>query len=144
MNENVNLDDVRFFPATHSGGSLEDKLHTLYNGVETFALFIGHGRSGHSLVGAILDAHPEIVIAHEFDVLNGITGAFYKKIRLFFDLHSLSRQQALFENRASCPARADNHRYCYNVPGQWQGTYKTKIKVNDEFSLKIGRLLMSY
>lgn len=34
-----------------------------------FVLFIGHGRSGHSLVGAMLNSHPNMVIANELDIL---------------------------------------------------------------------------
>ena len=37
--------------------------------VEAFCIFIGYPRSGHSLLGSLLDAHPEMVIAHELDVL---------------------------------------------------------------------------
>ena len=37
--------------------------------VERVCLFIGHPRSGHSLVGAMLDAHPDLCIAHELDML---------------------------------------------------------------------------
>lgn len=33
-----------------------------------FMLFIGHGRSGHSLFGALLNAHPNAVIANELDI----------------------------------------------------------------------------
>jgi hypothetical protein len=40
--------------------------------VEEFVLFVGWPRSGHSLVGALLDAHPETLIAHEFDVLGAL------------------------------------------------------------------------
>ena len=88
----------------------------------------------------MLDAHPEVVIANEFNVLDrwddykNIRNALRRKIRLFFDLHSLSRFQAMFRNRASFHSKK-GHRYSYNIPGQWQGTYKTKIKVNDEFLL---------
>ena len=35
-------------------------------GVEKFVLFVGYARSGHSIIGSFLDAHPSIVIAHEF------------------------------------------------------------------------------
>jgi hypothetical protein len=31
--------------------------------VHAFCLFVGYSRSGHSLVGALLDAHPGITIA---------------------------------------------------------------------------------
>lgn len=102
----------------------------MYNGVKTFVLFIGHARSGHSLIGAILDAHPEIIIPHEFKAIN--KWDHYKnktKTRLFFDLHSLSRFQAMFGNRAA--SRSGGHHYSYNVPGQWQGTYKEKVKVRE-------------
>ncbi len=37
----------------------------MYDDVETFCLFVGYTRSGHSLVGTLLDAHPEVMIAHE-------------------------------------------------------------------------------
>ena len=92
-------------------------------------MFIGYARSGHSLVGAILDAHPEIIISHEFNVVDHWDN--YKdktKYRLFYDLHALSQKQAMFRNRAPCLERP-GHRYRYHVPGQWRGTYKEQIKV---------------
>ena len=48
-----------------SGGHLEPRLNTLYDGVETFVLFMGHAWSGLSLIGAILDAHLEIINKNE-------------------------------------------------------------------------------
>ena len=88
----------------------EKRIRKLYDGIQTFVLFIGYGRSGHSLVAAILDAHPKIVIAHEFDVLRKWN--YYKndtwngKNKLFFDLHSNSRAHAMFGKRAQF--RRDN------------------------------------
>ena len=38
----------------------------IIKGIKTFAFFIGYPRSGHSIVGSILDAHPHIVMSHEF------------------------------------------------------------------------------
>ena len=37
--------------------------------VHAVCLFVGYPRSGHSLVGAILDSHPRAVIAHELDLV---------------------------------------------------------------------------
>lgn len=37
--------------------------------LQSFCAFIGYPRSGHSLIGAIIDAHPEACIAHEADAL---------------------------------------------------------------------------
>lgn len=53
-------------------GGLPDsltKLHELYNDIETFVMFIGYPRSSHSLVGSILDAHPEIIISNEYHII---------------------------------------------------------------------------
>jgi hypothetical protein len=36
--------------------------------VERFCLFVGYSRSGHSLVGAFLNAHRHAVVSHELDV----------------------------------------------------------------------------
>ena len=126
------------FEGDSSQGNFKQRLTTLYNGVETFVLFIGHARSGHSLIGAILDAHPEIIIPHEWNAI--AKWDHYKhisrdrgskiKTHLFFDLHSLSRSQAMFGNRAASDPQSG--RYSYYVPGQWQGTYRGKIKVRKE------------
>ena len=35
-------------------------------GIEKFVFFIGYPRSGHSIVGSLMDAHPHMVIANEF------------------------------------------------------------------------------
>jgi sulfotransferase family protein len=41
----------------------------LTNPMKRVCLFVGYPRSGHSLVGSILDSHPRAVIAHELDVI---------------------------------------------------------------------------
>ena len=99
-------------------------------------MFIGYPRSSHSLVGAILDAHPEIIIPHQYDALRywikyrpstaGKTKI--SKYHLFFDLHQLSREQAMFGIRSTYN-EGKMEGYSYNVPGLWQGGYQTRIKV---------------
>lgn len=112
--------------------SFEKRIRKLYDGIQTFVLFIGYGRSGHSLVAAILDAHPKIVIAQEFDVLRKWN--YYKNLtwngknKLFFDLHSNSRKHAMFGKRAQFRSVSQTG-YAYHVAGQWQGTFKDNIKV---------------
>ena len=34
--------------------------------VEKFAFFIGFTRSGHSIVGSFMDAHPNMIIAYQY------------------------------------------------------------------------------
>ena len=40
-----------------------------YNQLKTFVLFCGFPRSGQSLVGAIMDAHPHMTIPHDFNIV---------------------------------------------------------------------------
>lgn len=80
---------------------------------ESFCLFFGYGRSGHSLVGSLLDAHREAVIAHEYDAV----GAFCNDMApddLFKALIDNSRQQAESGRKQTG--------YSYVVDNQWQGT----------------------
>ena len=119
--------------------SPSEKLFQLYNGVETFVLFIGYPRSSHSLVGAILDAHPEIIIPHEYDMIEkwklGLSPKKLQKYVLFYELHQLSMTQAMFGIRANANnTRLTGHfRYTYNVPGLWQGGFHKRIKVSQTF-----------
>ena len=103
-------------------------------------MFIGYPRSSHSLVGAILDAHPEIIIPHEFDVIQkwrryqGLKPKRMQKYLLFLELHRLSTEQAMFGIRASANStRLKENQYTYHIPGLWQGGYKERIKVQKSF-----------
>ncbi|CAH3031109.1 unnamed protein product, partial [Pocillopora meandrina] len=114
-------------------GELERELTFLYRNVESFVLFVGHPRSGHSLVAAILDSHPEIIISDEFNLLYKFDSFFKdlsqtddeRKLRIFYDLHTRSRRQAMFGSRSSICSVS----YCYNIKGGWQGYCKRKLKV---------------
>jgi len=101
----------------------------------------------------VLDAHPEIIISN-FSPRNTIDRwHHYKseskgkddslKLRLFFDIHSMSRFHAMCGKRASSwSCVSENHKYCYNVPGQWQGTYRDKLKViGDQAGTSTSKLL---
>lgn len=118
--------------------SAAEKMFRLYDEVETFVLFIGYPRSQHSLIGAILDAHPEIIIPHEYDLLTNwnkfqsqrVSRKNLQKYMLFNELQQASEKQALFGIRANRNnTLLGQLKYTYNVPGLWQGGYDKKIKV---------------
>lgn len=96
-----------------------------YEVVEWFALFLGWPRSGHSLFGALLDAHPDITIAHELDVLP-LVDAGLSAVQLYW----------LIERNAQAFASAPNGRgwsgYSYAVPGQWQGRTRRRRVMGDK------------
>ena len=94
-------------------------------------MFIGYQRSSHSLVGAILDAHPEIIIPHEYGLMSpNLTQNNLQRFALFSALHQLSMKQAAFGIRASASnTKLGKNAYTYHVPGLWQGGYQKRIKV---------------
>lgn len=56
------------------GVFLKKKLKDL----KTYCMFVGYPRSGHSLIGSILDAHPNMIISHELNALKYIEHGFGK------------------------------------------------------------------
>ena len=88
----------------------------------TVCLFIGYPRSGHSLVGSLLDAHPDVVIAHEVNVLKLAAEEGLSRRELIDKLLVSSEAEAMrpMGRRASG--------YSYAVPGQWQGQVR-ELKV---------------
>jgi len=126
---------------------LDLKRNSPYDGVQSFVLFVGYPRSGHSLVGAILDSHPEIIIPHEFDLPKKSDRFFNdpneesnnRKLRIFSKLHSVSWRQAMFGNRSP----NYSHGYSYHIPGRWQGKYRNQIKVRANIAFKVSSVLQS-
>ena len=82
-------------------------------------MFIGYPRSGHSLVGSLVSAHPEAVIADELDVLRYIQLGFRR--RQIYAL--ILRSDAEFSARGR-----QSYVHNYDVPGASQGTF-TKLRV---------------
>ncbi len=91
--------------------------------ITAYCMFIGYPRSGHSLCGAVLDAHPEIVISHEIDALYYIERDISR--RALFEL-MLQRNQ-WFVGRG-CKWRG----YTYRVPNQWQGRFRRLRVIGDK------------
>lgn len=122
------------------------RLFNLYDEVKTFVTFIGYSQDMDSLTGAMLDAHPEILIPQKYDIIGNwkmfqnkhLHELGLQKYMLFFLLQSLSRFQALFRNQARTPRyywlwtfKGDGINYNF-VPGAWQGTTNGKLKVKSK------------
>jgi len=96
----------------------------LFKDVKSLCLFIGHGRSGHSIVGALLDAHPNVILSDETDFLKYFTAGFNKE-RIYQILLIRSQKEA---RRQREKMGRNEKKYSYWVPGQWQGRHR-KIQV---------------
>lgn len=108
------------------------RLQSAYDDVDTALLFIGYPRSRHTIVSAILDAHPNIMLSNEMNLI----GTFdkhpeYSKIKMFDRITTLSYHQATKGRRSwTMNGTARNYvRTGYKVPNQWQGTFDGTLKV---------------
>ena len=92
-------------------------------GIERYCMFIGYPRSGHSLVGSLLDAHPDIIIAHELDALR------YVELGLTRDqIYSL----ILERSRQFTESGRVWSEYQYAVPNQSNGKYRELKVIGDK------------
>ena len=88
-----------------------------------FVAFVGYSRSGHSLVGSLLDAHPDAVVAHELHALKHLAaGQNFDTV-----LHAIRQNARVFQIMGRSYTGYD-----YAIPGQWQGTCRQPLIVGDK------------
>jgi len=95
--------------------------------VRTYLLFIGHGRSGHSIVGSLLDAHPEAIVSDELDAARYIDRGFGRDQVLALSVVRSARQAAGERRKAG----RGGSTYSYLVPGWSNGRFAQLRVVGD-------------
>jgi hypothetical protein len=95
----------------------------LFDEVEKYVMFVGYPRSGHTLVGALLDAHPNAVIAHELGALDHIRDGADRE-----DLYRL----LIGTSKVFAQEGNEWEGYSYQVPGQWQGRFESLKVIGDK------------
>ena len=140
------LTDTR---AVGTGGrsiaSFEPLSQSQVDGVERFVSFIGYGKSGHSFIGAIMDAHPNIVIGHEYHVLRKCLPPKQKKLQskadIFNSLYNNSYSQCIngvrSEIRMTNGTKKGNpvsirKGYNLHINMKWQGSFSQLRVVGDK------------
>jgi hypothetical protein len=95
--------------------------------LNSYCVFIGSSRSGSTLLGATLNAHPEIVISNELDAL------YLFKLGIPRDVifSQILKQEQRFARRGYRWTGYD-----YTVPGQYQGRFERLRAIGDK---KAGR-----
>ena len=97
-------------------------------GVEKFLFFTGYPRSGHSIAGSLLDAHPNIMLSYAFYLFRGVMQGsieyFLRNKTAFFEiLHEKSYHYSKVSGSKSRKG------YTLDVPGLWSGKFDGKLKV---------------
>ena len=100
-----------------------------FGAVRVFCCFVGHNKSGTSMVGALLDAHPRMVVSDEVDALSYVDAGF-RRDELF---HLLLRGTRTEARKGRVTARRLEP-YSYLVPGQSQGSAEQPLVVGDSTS----------
>ena len=91
--------------------------------LERFCFFIGYARSGHTLVSTLLNAHPDMVIAHELDAVRFITHGFRRPQLLWLILQRDQQFGQIGRQWAG---------YQFEVPDQFQGKFECLRVVGDK------------
>ncbi len=93
-----------------------------FDRVRNFCLFIGYPRSGHSLVGAMLNAHRHAVISHELDASKLILAGCTRD-----ELYARILSRAAWFN-----LRGNRSNYRYQIPNRWQGRFDSLRLIGDK------------
>ena len=100
-------------------------------GVEKFVFFVGYPRSGHSIIGSMMDAHPDIIIAHEFMLFKKWQNdrGLLNKSYLFNTLYRDSYEDATKGLRTSDAAEKG---YTLEMASSWQGRFRQLRVIGDK------------
>ena len=114
-------------------------LQDVIEGVEKFVFFIGYPRSGHSIIGSMMDAHPDMVIAHEFMLFKKWQGqqALKSKANL---LNALYRRSLLDATEGWRTMNKDSKGYTLQMEQSWQGRFRKLKVIGDKSGGMVGRL----
>ena len=100
------------------------------DGVEKFVFFVGYARSGSSIVGSMMDAHPNMIIANECGTfmkwLKGPQELKLNKYDFFNALYGCSVSCATSGGRSS--ETKPRKGYSLALPSSWRGRF-TKLRV---------------
>jgi hypothetical protein len=94
--------------------------------VKTYCTFIGHMKSGGSMIGSLLDAHPHAILADEVYALRYVQAGF-KREQIFHILLRAS-QRELLKGRVTARRLTP---YSWLVPDQWQGRFASLRVIGD-------------
>ncbi|MFP3914641.1 MAG: sulfotransferase [Actinomycetota bacterium] len=90
-----------------------------FDHLEALCLFVGHTKSGGTLLGAMIDAHPQAVVADEVDVLRHLEAGLSR--REILDLLVRNARREALKGRVTARRLGG---YSLAVPSQWQGSYR--------------------
>lgn len=110
------------------------------DGVEKFVFFVGYPRSGHSIIGSMMDAHPDMIIAHEFMLFERWpkqAAQLMNRAFLFNALYKDSYDDVTTGWRSS---KQDKKGYTLEMKASWQGQFSRLRVIGDKSGGKVSYL----
>ena len=95
----------------------------VFDTVRSYLMFIGHPRSGTSLVGSILNAHQNACVANELNALKWVERG-YGRRQLFWVILKKDEEFGRLGRKWTG--------YDYEVEGQWQGRFEELLVIGDK------------
>lgn len=127
----------------HATPAFDHSLTEIFRKTRTLLAFIGYPRSGHTLISSLLDAHPHIAIANEYQIFQRwltFSGTQKNRLAVFRELYRASVSAS--ENGIRSADQRLQHTFNYSVPGEWNGKYQEFIQViGDKHGPKASKLL---
>ena len=106
-----------------------------YKGIKKFLVFVGYPRSGHTLIAAILDAHPNIVMSIEWAALFHLKMG-YRKNAILYSIEKYSKLFTIRHNNTWTD-------YSYKIKGQSQGKSDHIQVIGDKLGGRTSKILMN-
>ncbi|XP_065891454.1 uncharacterized protein [Dysidea avara] len=130
----VSTDSIVSSKTNHDYVTLKHLPQPIIDGVKKFVFFIGHCRSGHSIVGSLLDGHPHIVISHESKIFRRLAKmpSSIDKSYIFNTIWTSAYMSARESGIRTIRSRANGKGYTLAVGGLYQGDYESYIEVIGE------------
>lgn len=101
----------------------------IIKGVKKFVFFVGYPRSGHSIIGTIMDAHPHVVIANEFFMFNRFYSHLERAPERSWTANLMNKLYQKSINDANLVRASSKKGYTLNIDGLWQGNFNGHIEV---------------
>ena len=91
--------------------------------IKTLVFFIGYPRSGHSIVGSVIDAHPNALMAHRLNALKYIESGYNEREVYYLMLRNAQRFARTGRKLTA---------YKYKVRNHWQGRFDKLHVIGDQ------------
>lgn len=111
--------------------------------VQKFVFFIGYPRSGHSIVGSLMDAHPNMLIAHEYNLFRQWDKNPHKHLKREYLYNSLYRNSV--QSSVSLRSTAKSLKgYTLGIDYRWQANFTRLAVIGDKSGAVTAQMFQSY